>query len=65
MNGCYLHSAFSASSNNFGEDISIADSGASYHMTKNNANMCDVRPHPPNRELISTGDGRNVAKFRQ
>lgn len=54
----YLHSASVKQSNSFSRDFWIADSGESYHMTNNNANMYDARPPPPVRKWIMIGNRR-------
>lgn len=54
--GGYLHSGFVVQDDISTGDVWIADSGASCHMMRNNANMYNIRPPPPGREVITIGD---------
>ena len=58
--GSYLHSAFVVQSGNNDDDVWIADSGASYHMTHDRTRMYNARPPPPGRETITIGDRRRI-----
>ena len=42
------------------DEIWIADSGASCHMTYDRTRMYDARPPPPGRETITIGDRRRI-----
>ena len=58
--GSYLHSAFVVQSGNNENDVWIADSGASCHMTHDGTRMYNARPPPPGRETITIGDRRRI-----
>ena len=58
--GSYLHSAFIVQSGSSEDDVWIADSGASCHMTNDRTILYNVRPPPPGREAITIGDRRNI-----
>ena len=58
--GSYLHSAFVVQSGNNEDDVWIADSGASCHMTHDGTRMYNARPPPPGRETITIGDHRRI-----
>ena len=58
--GSYLHSAFVAQSGSSEDDVWIADSGASCHMTHDRTRMYNARPPPPGRETITIGDRRRI-----
>ena len=58
--GSYLHSAFVVQSGSNDDDVWIADSGASCHMTHGRTRMCTGRPPPPDRETITIGDRRRI-----
>ena len=58
--GSYLHSAFVVQSGSSEDDVWIADSGASCHMTHDSTRMYNARPHPPGRETITIGDRRRI-----
>ena len=58
--GSYLHSAFVVQSGSNGDDVWIADSGASCHMTHDRTRMYNARPPPPDRETITIGDRRRI-----
>ena len=45
--GSYLHSAFVVQSGSNKDDVWIADSGASSHMTHDRTSTYNVRPPPP------------------
>ena len=57
--GSYLHSAFVVQLGSNEDDVWIADSGASCHMTHDRTQICNVRP-PPGRETITIGDRRRI-----
>ena len=59
--GSYLHSAFVVQSGSNEDDVWITDSGASCHMTHDRTRMYNVRPPPPGRETITTGDRRRIS----
>ena len=59
--GSYLHSAFVVQSGSNEDDVWIADSGASCHMTHGRTRMYNVRPPPPGRETITIGDRRRIS----
>ena len=42
------------------DDVWIADSGASYHMTLDGTRTYNVKPPPPGRETITIGDRRKI-----
>ena len=42
------------------DDVWIADSGASCHMTHDRTRIFNVRPPPPGRETITIGDRRKT-----
>ena len=42
------------------DDVWIADSGASCHMTHDRTRMYNARPPPPGRETITIGDRRRI-----
>ena len=54
--GSYLHSAFVVQSGSNEDDVWIADSGASCHMTHDRTMVYNARPPPPGREIITIGD---------
>ena len=56
--GSYLHSAFVVQLGSNEDDVWIADSGASCHMTHDKTGIYNVRPSPPGRETITIGDRR-------
>ena len=58
--GSYLHSAFVVQSGSNEDDVWIADSGASCHMTHDRTRMYNVRPPPPGLETITIGDRRRI-----
>ena len=58
--GSYLHSAFVVQSGSNDDDVWIADSGASCHMTHDRTRMYNARPPPPGRETIMIGDRRRI-----
>ena len=58
--GSYLHSAFVVQSGSNDDDIWIADSGASCHMTHDRTRMYNARPSPPGRKTITIGDRRRI-----
>ena len=58
--GSYLHSTFVVQSGSNEDDVWIADSGASYHMTHDRTRIYNARPPPPGRETITIGDRRRI-----
>ena len=56
----YLHSAFIVQLGSSEDDVWIADSGASYHMTHDRTRIYTVRPSPPGRETITIGYRRKI-----
>ena len=58
--GSYLHSAFIVQSGSNEDDVWIADSGASCHMTHDRTRIYNVRPPLPGRETITIGDRRRI-----
>ena len=58
--GSYLHSALKVQSGSNEDDVWIADSGASCHMTHDRTRIYNVRPPPPGRETITIGDRRGI-----
>ena len=58
--GIYLHSVFILQSGSSENDVWIADSGASCHMTHDRARMYNVRPLPPGPETTTIGDRRKI-----
>ena len=54
--GSYLHSVFVLQSGSNDDDVWIADSGASCHMTHDRTRMYNARPPPPGCETITIGD---------
>ena len=58
--GSYLHSAFVVQSGGNEDDVWIADSGASYHMTHDKTRMYNARPSPSGRETVTIGDRRRI-----
>ena len=58
--GSYLHSAFVVQSGSNENDVWIADSGASCHMTHDGTRMYNATPPPPGRETITIGDRRRI-----
>ena len=56
----YLDSAFVVQSGSNEDDVWIADSGASCHMTHDRSIIYNVRPPPPGRETITIGDRRRI-----
>ena len=59
--GSYLHSAFVVQSGSNENDVWIADSGASCHMTHDRTRMYNMRSPPPGRETITIGDRRRIS----
>ena len=58
--GSYLNSAFVVQSGSNEDNVWIADSGASCHMTHDRTRMYSARPPPPGRETITIGDHRRI-----
>ena len=58
--GSYLHSAFVVQSGSNENDVWIAVSGASCHMTHDRTRMYNARPPPLGRETITIGDRRRI-----
>ncbi|CAN0010094.1 unnamed protein product, partial [Ascophyllum nodosum] len=58
--GIYLHSVFILQSGSSENDVWIADSGASCHMTHDRTRMYNVRPLPPGPETTTIGDRRKI-----
>ena len=58
--GSYLHSAFVVQSGSNEDDVWIADSGASCHMTHDRTRMYNARPPLRSRETIMVGDRRRI-----
>ena len=58
--GSYLHSAFIVQSGSSEDDVWIADSGASCHMTHERTRLYHLRPPPPGLETITIGDRRKT-----
>ena len=58
--GSYLHSAFIIQSGSSEDDVWIADSGASCHMTHDRTIINNVSPPPPGRETITIGNRRKI-----
>ena len=58
--GSYLYSAFVVQSGSNEDDVQIADSGASCHMTHDRTMIYNVRPSPPGGETITIGDRRRI-----
>ena len=58
--GSYLHSTFVVQSGSNDDDVWIADSGASCHMTNDRTSIYSARPLPPGRETITIGDHRRI-----
>ena len=58
--GSYLHSAFVVQSGSNEDDVWIADSGASCHMTRDRTRGYNVRPTSPGRETFTIGDRRRI-----
>ena len=58
--GSYLHSAFVMQSGSNEDDVWIAGSGASCHMTHDRIRIYNVRPPPPGRETTTIGDRRRI-----
>ena len=58
--GSYLHSVFVVQSGSNEDDVWIADSGASCHMTHDRTRIYNVRPPLPGREIITIGDRRRI-----
>ena len=58
--GSYLHSAFMVQSGSKEDDVWIADSGASCHMTHYRTRIYNVRSPPPGRETITIGNRRRL-----
>ena len=42
------------------DDVWIAENGASGHMTHDGARLYNLRPPPPDREIITIGDQREI-----
>ena len=61
--GSYLHSAFKVQSGSNEDDVWIADSGASGHMTHDRTRIYNVRPPPPGRKEITIGDRRKIKEY--
>ena len=59
--GSYLHSAFVVQSGSNENDVWIADSGASCHMTHDRTRRYNMSPSPPGRETITIGDRRRIS----
>ena len=59
--GSYLHSAFVVQSGSNENDVWIADSGTSCHMTHDGTRMYNARPPPPGCETITIGDRRRIS----
>ena len=51
---------FMVQSGSNGDDVWIADSGASCHMAHDGTRTYNVRPLPPDRETITIGDRRKI-----
>ena len=60
VSGSYLHSAFVVQSGSNENDVWIADSGASCHMTHDGTRVYNARSLPPGRETITIGDRRRI-----
>ena len=58
--GSYLHSGFVVQSGSNVDDVWIADSGTSCHMTHDRTRMYNARPPPPGRKTITIGDRRRI-----
>ena len=58
--GSYLHNAFVVLSGSNEDDVWIADSGASCHMTHDRTRMYNARPPPPGRKTITIGVRRRI-----
>ena len=58
--GSYLHYAFVVQSGSNEDDVWIADSGASCHMTHDRTRMYNMRPPPSSHETITIGDHRRI-----
>ena len=58
--GSYLHSAFVVQSGSNEDDVWIADSGASCHMTHDRTGMYNARPPLPGRKTITIGYCRRI-----
>ena len=58
VSGSYLYSAFVVQLGSNEDDVWIADSGTSCHMTHDKTGIYNVRPPPPGRETITIGDRR-------
>ena len=58
--GSYLHNAFVVQLGSNEDDVWIADSGASCHMTHDRTTMYNARPPPPGRETITIEDRRRI-----
>ena len=56
----YLHSAFVVQSGSNEDNVWIADSGTSCHMTHDRTRIYNARPPPPGRETITIGDRRRI-----
>ena len=54
--GSYLHRALIVQSGSSGNDVRIADSGASCHMTHDWTRLYNLRPPPPGRGIIMIGN---------
>ena len=55
-----MQSASVSRSNITSDDVWVADSGASCHMTHNCSSMYDIRSPPPGRDVVVIGDGRKL-----
>ena len=58
--GSYLHNAFVVQSGSSEDDVCIADSGASCHMTHDRPRIYNMSPLPLGRETITIGDRRKI-----
>ena len=58
--GSHLHSAFVVQSVSNEDDVWIADSDASCHLTHDRTRIYIVRPPPPGRETITIRDRRKI-----
>ena len=58
--GSYLPSAFVVQLGSSEDDVWLADSGASCHMTHDRARIYNVRSPPLGRETITIGDRQRI-----
>ena len=58
--GSYLHSVFILQLGSSDDDVWIADSGASWHMTHDEKILKKLRPPPPGLETVTIGDRRKL-----